>query len=181
MGETKATNNQINFIKKLEKGNEERSKKLKQFLKDKNKEKIEDLSIKEASELIEEMRKIGNGNLPESFATGKQISFIENLQKNEEAERITENFLKNKNKETVNFLTMQEASELIDELKKIMGKNEISKERNITEKQLNYIKNLLSNDEKKKIAYKFLTGLNKNSIEELTSKEASLLIDKLKI
>ncbi|MGC8620091.1 MAG: hypothetical protein ACP5LA_06280 [Thermoplasmata archaeon] len=180
MVENKITKNQIEYIKKLEKGNEERGQKIKQFLKDKNKNSIEELTIKEASELIELIKKIKSDNMGDLYATGKQISFIENLQKNEHAEKLTENFLKNKNKETVNFLTMQEASELINELKKIIDKDGIQKERKITEKQLNYLKKLLKTEEKKELAYKFLTALNKNSIEDLTSKEASLLIDKLK-
>jgi len=182
MNEGNVTKNQLNFIKKLRESSMEREEKFKEFMKEKGKEKVEDLTIKEASELIEKLKGIKNekDNSKEIYATGKQISFIENLQRNEKAEEITSEYLRNKDKKTVNFLTMQEASELIDKLKNISGIDNKNSIRHITEKQLEYLKNLLNTDEKRKIAFKYLSLLNKKNIEDLTSKEASVLIDKLK-
>lgn len=180
MAEGNATKNQINFIKKLRESSMEREERFKEFMNEKGKKEIDELTIKEASELIEALKSIRNEKEKNAYATGKQISFIENLQKNEKAEQITSEFLKSRNKETVNFLTMQEASELIEQLKNIPGMENKNAFRHITEKQIEYLKKLLNSEEKRKIAYKYLLGLNKKNIEDLTSKEASVLIDKLK-
>jgi len=96
MNEGNATKNQLNFIKKLRESSMEREEKFKEYMKEKGKEKVEDLTINEASELIEKLKSIKDEkeNIKEIYATGKQISFIENLQRNEKAEEITSEFLK---------------------------------------------------------------------------------------
>ncbi len=46
--------------------------------------------------------------------------------------------------------------------------------------QIQFIKNLQNADKKMELARKYLIDLNKKILEELTNKEASVLIDRLR-
>ncbi|MCL4325969.1 MAG: hypothetical protein M1481_04000 [Candidatus Thermoplasmatota archaeon] len=46
--------------------------------------------------------------------------------------------------------------------------------------QIQFIKNLQNTDKKMELARKYLIDLNKKILEELTNKEASVLIDRLR-
>lgn len=101
---------------------EERKKAAEKFLIDHGKKDIDFLSVKEASELITElmgMKGNSSGEKRGTNATAKQIAFIKNLLANGKNPGTTEKFLKDKKKGMVEELSVTEASELIDLLKRM--------------------------------------------------------------
>jgi hypothetical protein len=183
MAGSTATKNQLEFIKKLLGESVDRENFLKEFLDNKSKDDVQELTIPEASELIDSLKKIKN---PESankevLATGRQITFITNMQDTEERKMLIHSYLSDHKKETINNLSMSEASMLIDKLMQLKGVRSSSNADNLaSKKQIQFIKNLQDTDTKLKFAANYLKDLEKMSIEELTKKEASLLIEKLK-
>ncbi len=181
MSNQTATKNQIEFIHKLEQASTERGTILEKFLNEKKVMDIDELSIDDASRLIEELKKIKTKEDNSSYATGKQIALLNKLQDTEERIALTEKFLDEKHKEAVNVLTIHEASELIDKLMKLpAGAKEESAGNLATGKQLKFIKSLQNSEKRLETARTFLIELKKSNIEELTRIEASQLIDSLK-
>lgn len=180
------TKNQITFIGKLIEESPERESKKQEFLSKLGKESIEELSVQEASKLIESLKSMevkGNSEKGNSdpMATGKQISFLTSLQSSESRISAAREYLSKVGKPSINLLSMQEASELIERLKSIeVPRGTDTSQAPVTQKQVRYIMSLASSDEKKKIAELFLKKINKKEFEELTRKEASQLIDLLK-
>lgn len=181
---TGPTKNQLMFIKKLRESSSEREEALNKFLREYKKGDVEELSIKETSQLIDELKKIkvqGDTTETDTFATGKQITFLTRLQDSDERIKATEDFLLEKGKGSVNLLSLSEASELIDTLTKLKGTDSGGSEGNAaTKKQISFIRNLQKNDKGLVKTTRYLKELKKGSIEELTSREASSLIDRLK-
>ena len=183
MAETGITKNQINFIKKLQESSELREEKLQVFLKSKGKANVDELTLREASEAIDLMKKIEvkgeKSSSPE--ATGKQINFISKMQDSEERVESTSKYLSSHGKSSINHLTMSEASELIDSLTKIRGDPVANATvTHATKKQIQFIKNLQDTDVRLETVKNFLSGIKKKSFDELTIKEASELIERLK-
>ncbi len=183
MADSTATKNQIEFIRKLCEDDSDREAKVTEYLNIKGKDEVKDLSMQEASELIDSLKKIKGpeSDKKEVLATGKQISFITNLQDTEERKNLVSSYLAEKKKANINSLTMAEASSLIDRLMQLKGGPRTSSADNLaTKKQIQFIKSLQDTDSKLKFALSYLKDLKKMSIEELTKKEASALIEKLK-
>ena len=182
MTESGPTANQLNLVKRLRNESQEREEILQKYLKDKGNASLEELSFQETSGLIDELKKIkveSSGSTSDLYATGKQIGFLENLQDTDERRNAVRNYLKGHGYEAVNHLKMNEASELIDSLMKL-PRGASTNTDTASRKQLQFIKNLQNTDRELDITKKFLSDLKKTSIEELTRKEASSLIDRLK-
>ncbi len=114
-------------------------------------------------------------------ATKKQIKYISTLVVDVERRKALDDFLKLKEIATIAELTVEDASELIDKLKSVpYDQPETKTEKPATKKQIDYIKNLQNTDKKKETAKNYLTEKKKNGMEELTSREASALIDALR-
>lgn len=183
MADSTATKNQLEFIKRLREESTDRENILKEFLNSRGKDDVKDLTVPEASELIDSLKKIKSpaSENKEILATGKQITFITNMQDTEERKNLIRSYLSEHKKETINNLSMPEASMLIDKLMQLKGGNSSSNTDNLaTKKQIQFIKNLQDTDTRLKFAANYLKDLKKMSIEELTKKEASTLIEKLK-
>lgn len=183
MPESTVTKNQLEYIKKLRQNGVDRNNRVLEFLRDKGKEDLDELTMQEASELIDSLRNIKgpDSEKKEIIATGKQITFITNLQDTEERKKLVSSYLSDCKKVSVNNLTMTEASALIDKLMQLKGgARPESTDSLATKKQIQYIKNLQGTETKLKFTTTYLKELKKMSIEELTKKEASALIEKLK-
>lgn len=173
------TRSQLNFLKKLIKNNVNLEKKVDDFLSKKNVQSLNDLKSDEASELIEEIKKLSENKNGRSL-TKKQREFIENLNTSPERMEITMKYLRDWRKGSVEELTIDEASRLIEELKKVNVESTKTLKM-ISQKQLKYLKSLAEDAGKLEVSIKFLKERNKSAFEELTSKEASELIDLLLI
>lgn len=177
------TRSQINFINKLTESDASRLEESENFLKHLGKGSVSELTVPEASSLIDKLKKIqvAGDEMSGSGPTAKQIKFIGNLQDSDERIKFTTKFLSRINKKNYSELTMSEASSLIDGLMGMKGSgSDASRDFNVTPKQVNFIKSLQTSERETKIFGEFLTGLGKKSVEELTRTEASKLIEKLK-
>lgn len=178
------TRSQINFINKLTESDAGRLEESENFLKHLGKGSVSELTVPEASSLIDKLKKIhvAGDEMSRSGPTDKQIKFIGNLQDSEERIKYTTKFLSGINKKNYSELTLSEASSLIDGLMgtKGSGSANTSRDFNVTPKQVNFIKSLQTSERETKISSEFLTSLGKKSVEELTRTEASKLIEKLK-
>lgn len=115
------------------------------------------------------------------MATGKQINFLSSLQDTEEKIEIVNQYLKDRGKDSINMLSIPEASELIDRLMQSpKGERLDPSQLKATAKQVKFIKSLQKNDNSISAASKYLKDHGKTSEDELSRKEASELIEKLK-
>lgn len=177
------TKKQIDFLNRLRGASGEREEAVTVFLNEREKGDIHELSVPETSELIDILKKIkvegeviSSGN-----ATGKQISFLTNLQDTEERRAKVQDYLDDMGKDSINALSINEASELIDTLMKMpRGERLDSSEMGPTTKQIRFIQSLAKNSNGTGTVSAYLKKLKKESLEELTRKEASELIEKLK-
>lgn len=177
------TKKQIEFIKKLREASEEREEKLIKFLSEKGKTDVSELSVPETSSLIDVLKsvKVEGDQSGAGMATGKQINFLSSLQDTEERIETVNRFLKEHMKDSINVLSIPEASELIDTLMQSpRGERLDPTQLNATPKQVKFIKSLQKSDSAVKAAQKYLRDHNKKSEEELSRKEASELIETLK-
>ena len=177
------TKKQMDFIEKLRNASTEREEAVLKFLKSKDKGNIGELTVPETSELIDKLKaiKVEGENLSAGFATGKQIGFLTNLQDTEERRAKARDFLKEHRKTSVNELSINEASELIDNLMTMpKGDRLDASELAPTTKQLKFIQNLQKTPNGSGISSSYLKKLRKAQLEELTRKEASELIELLK-
>ncbi|MGP6207209.1 hypothetical protein ACNF42_04145 [Cuniculiplasma sp. SKW3] len=179
----KLTRSQRNFIEKLSQETSEKSEEVQHYLIEKGLGSIDELSVSDASTLIEKLKSMSSpiGARKSSNATKKQIIFIKNLQSSSERLEVTEKFLKEHGKGSLDEISMEEASLLIDLLKNTTGGNRQSDEpKPASPKQLDFIEKLQSTEREKKIVSDYLARLKKGNIDDLSSKEASALIERLK-
>ncbi len=181
---TGPTRSQINFINKLTEQGAERLEVSEKFLKKLGKGSVSELTVQEASSLIEKLKSVkveGSDMSNSGGPTQKQLKFIGNLQNSEERIAFTTNFLKKRGKGTYNELNLSEASSLIDGLMEIKkgASNDSPKEFLATPKQIIFIKNLLKTERENKIVSEYLKGIGKGSLEMLNRHEASSLIERL--
>ena len=114
---------QIEFISNLEKNSKGGEKTLKEYLADKRKGNVSELTSREASELIDKLKTLPRveGTPAQSGgrnATPKQINFINNLlSRNPASKEKLEKFLKDNKKGSIEELSVPEASKLIDLIK----------------------------------------------------------------
>ncbi|MHB1708976.1 MAG: hypothetical protein ACYCT2_05830 [Thermoplasmataceae archaeon] len=183
MTDSQPTGSQFSFINRLREASPERENTFLDFLKERGKTNVTDLTMQEASELIDALKKIKveNDRSGSSYLTGKQLSYLQNLVRDPARSAESERYLKEHRKESLNFLAMDEASELIDAMRNVrVDTPENNSEKPASKKQVQFIKNLQTTDKHLEITKNYLEKLRKVSIDELTSKEASGLIDKLK-
>ena len=186
MPSSSPTRNQLNFISRLIGENPDRKKAMEKFLSESGKKSTEELSVPEASKLIDELRKIvpkgEEGKATgKPLATGKQIAFLTNLQNSEQRIAAAREFLKAHGKDSLNLLNMDEASELIEKLKSMaVEKGADNSGIPVSQKQIKFIESLQKSEDKKEIARLFMVKLKKKTVDELNRKEASQLIDLLK-
>ena len=121
MDKVSPTRSQINFITKLREGSSEREDFIQKFLEEKAKDNVSQLSVPEASSLIDSLKKIkseGSAYAGDAkTATPKQIKFIKALQNSSEKLEKSISYLKNIGKDDISELTVKEASGLIELLK----------------------------------------------------------------
>ncbi len=114
---------QIEFITNLEKNSKGGEKTLKDYLSDKRKGSVSELTSREASELIDKLKTLPKieGALTQGGgrnATPKQISFINSLlSRNPASKEKLEKYLKDNKKGSIEELSVPEASKLIDLIK----------------------------------------------------------------
>lgn len=177
------TKKQLDFLEKLRSASSEREDAVIKFLDSKEKTGISELSVPETSELIDKLKtiKVEGEKISSGFATGKQISFLTNLQDTEERRSTARDYLENLGKDSVNELSINEASELIDTLMKMpRGERLDASELAPTTKQLKFIQTLQKSPNGTGVASSYLKKHGKGMLEELTRKEASELIELLK-
>ncbi len=177
------TKKQLDFIRKLRDASGEREEKYQSFLSAREKTDVSELSVPETSELIDALKsvKVEGEQSGAGMATGKQINFLSSLQDTEERIEAVSKYLKDHGKDSVNVLTVPEASELIDMLMQSpRGERLDPTQLKATSKQVKFIKSLQKSDDSVKSAQKYLRDHNKKSEEELNRKEASELIELLK-
>ena len=177
------TKKQLDFIEKLRSASSEREEVVLKFLNEKGMGSIKELSVPETSELIDKLKaiKVEGENVSSGFATGKQISFLTNLQDTEERRSAVRDHLQGLGKQSVNELSINEASELIDTLMKMpRGERLDASELAPTAKQIKFIQSLQKSPNGTGVASSYLKKLGKGMLEELTRKEASELIELLK-
>ncbi|AKA47924.1 hypothetical protein IX51_01155 [uncultured archaeon] len=177
------TRKQLDFIKKLREASEEREEKLQSYLSSKGKSDISELSVPETSELIDAMKsiKVEGEQSGGGIATGKQINFLSSLQDTEERIEMVSQYLKDHGKDSVNVLSIPEASDLIDRLMQTpKGERLDPTQLKATPKQVKFIKSLQKNEDSVAAASKYMKDHGKLSEDDLSRKEASELIEKLK-
>ncbi len=180
---TSPTKKQLDFIEKLRGASSEREEAVLKFLGSKEKTNIGELSVPETSELIDRLKaiKVEGENISAGFATGKQISFLTNLQDTEERRTTAREYLDQLGKTSVNELAINEASELIDTLMKMpRGERLDASELAPTPKQLKFIQSLQKSPNGTAVSSSYMKKIRKAMLEELTRKEASELIELLK-
>ncbi len=179
----KLTRSQKNFIEKLSENSPKRMEEVQHFLVEKGAGSLDELSVPDASALIEKLKSQSepSGIKKSPNATKKQISFVKNLQTGQERLEFTEKFLKEHGLGSLDELSMADASSLIESLKNIRSEEGGDyKEKPATPKQLDFIDKLQATDREKKVVQDFLAKMKKKSLDDLTSREASNLIERLK-
>lgn len=178
------TKKQISFLTRLREASQEREEKLQDFLAAHGKGDVSELSSQETSDIIDQLKNIkveGEQGMGGGNATGKQINFLSSLQDTEERIEAVQKYLSDHGRDSINGLSIQEASELIDKLMQSPGGERLDATKlNATPKQVKFIKNLQKDDRTIGLAANYMKEHGKGSEEELTRKEASELIELLK-
>lgn len=181
-----STKSQMAYINRLLKTDMERNEIIEKFLLDRGKARVQELSVKEASELIDKLKSNSTGHTLNGMAGGesaseKQASFILALQTDEARKAYVNKFLEAGRKKSLQELSVKEASELISDLKAMpsMGTEERGNFL-ITPKQLRFIAVLEKKPGNSKTVTDYLTRARKGMVDELLSSEASELITMLK-
>ncbi len=181
MASSGATKSQLSYIEKLCSDNPSRKKMLQNFLKDQEVTDVSELTVRDASIIIEKLKKLeesNKGSRNDMSISGKQLQLIDKLQDSEPRKAETARYLRENHVASVGELSLNQASALIDALLKLpRGK---PSESPVSRKQIRFIQSLLKTGDNESISKSFLRDVRKKIIEELTSKEASELIDMLK-
>lgn len=178
----KITSGQRKLIDRLRTDHAEIASTVKTFLTENGKDGIGDLSIDEASKLIESIQKLRKElNLPDIIhITRKQVALIRSLQDGEARISITRKFMKEHGVGEPEELALHDASSLIDQLLNAKAGTQEERMRSpITLKQLHFIESLTSQEKNKEKLTSFLKRVKKKTPEELSRTEARNLIDLL--
>ncbi len=115
-----------------------------------------------------------------STPTKKQLDFIDRLRSaSDERENKFQELMGSFGKGDVSELDMREASQIIEDLKKIVVEGEQAGSGKPTVKQLSFLQNLQDTEERIKVTGEFLKSKGKDSLSGLSVPEASDLIDRL--
>ncbi|MCL4350503.1 MAG: regulatory protein GemA [Candidatus Thermoplasmatota archaeon] len=184
MSKETPTRSQVNFIEKLRSGSKEREEFVLKYLEQVAKDNVSELSVKEASSLIESLKKISGGTVSNGnnkrTATPKQVALIEKMQDSDERKKITTEFMKSHGNAISETLSIGEASDLLDKLKNVKGASSVDDSPSATQKQIKYIQGLQDSTAKIEIAMNYMKKTGKSEFSQLTIKEASALIEILK-
>ena len=155
MIDSQPTGSQVSFINRLREASLEREEAFQKLIGEMGKSRVNDLTMQEASKLIDALKKIRveNGKSGSSYLTGKQLSYLQNLVRDPGRKETSEKYLLEHGKEGMNFLAMDEASELIDMLRNIKTEGTGSNsEAPATKKQIQFIKNLQVSGKQREMA-----------------------------
>ncbi|MCL4451446.1 MAG: hypothetical protein M1327_02320 [Candidatus Thermoplasmatota archaeon] len=179
---SKITDGQGKLIEKLSQQNDRNTEIIEKFLEKNFKHSVSDLTMQEASRLIESLKKLQDN--PEHSnpppVTAKQIALLKRLQDgNERIEKLKQMLLKLK-KDNINELTVPEASSVIDALISTKaGSNEERGKSPATEKQVKFLEKLYASENNRTVIEGYLARRRKKSLDELTRSEAGELLDSL--
>ncbi len=179
---TKITSGQEKLIDKLSQASKRNTEAVAKFLEKNFKHSVSDLTMQEASRLIESIKKLQvnseDSNPPP--VTAKQIALLKRLQDgNERIQKLKQMLVKLK-KDNINELTVPEASTIIDAL--ISTKAGSMEERGrspATEKQVKFLEKLYATENNQTVIDGYLARQRKKSLDELTRSEAGELLDRL--
>lgn len=118
-GPSSPTVKQLSFLQNLQ-DTEERIKVTGEYLKKLGAKALGNLSVQEASELIDRLMKIKGGQRLDTSgnpATGKQLNYIRKLQESDEMMKVYNKLMDKFKKSELDDLTKGEASELIEKMK----------------------------------------------------------------
>ncbi len=176
----KITSKQVDFINRLVSSSKEADARLKKLLSEKYRTELQDLPRREASDLIDELKRVSSSDPSHSEGnlTKKQQSFIQRLQDMEERVEATKSFLRECGKGGIDELSIKEASSLIDRLLSIRVGKRLS-DVPATDKQIGFIEKLTKSDKGNHLEA-FLKEFGKKSISDLTREEASKIINSLR-
>ena len=179
---TKITAGQEKLIDKLSQASDKNTETISKFLEKNFKHSISDLTMQEASRLIESLKKLQinseDSNPPP--VTVKQIALLKRLQDGSERIQKLKQMLVKLKKDSINELTVPEASTVIDAL--ISAKAGSTEERGrspATEKQVKFLEKLYANENNRTVIDGYLARQRKKSLDELTRSEAGELLDRL--
>ena len=181
-----STKKQAAFINRLITVNINLNEVLEKYLQDHSMARISDLSVKEASEVIDILKSSGEKSSTQAGivahdASPKQLLFIHNLLVNEERSSRVSSFLESRGKKAPEELSRSEASELISDLKAMPAMDaEFRGSRPISSKQLNFLSNMQKTEQNSEKVAHYLKKVRKGSVEELYSWEASELISSMR-
>jgi|GEM_PF-2174031 uncharacterized membrane-anchored protein YjiN (DUF445 family) len=179
---TKITVGQEKLIDKLRQESNRNAESVAKFLEKNFKHSVSDLTMQEASRLIESLKKLQvnseiSSNPP---VTAKQIALLKRLQDGSERIQKLMQMLGKLKKDSINELTVPEASTVIDALISTKaGTNEERGRSPATEKQVRFLEKLYATDNNRTVIDGFLTRQRKKNLEELTRSEAGELLDRL--
>jgi hypothetical protein len=179
---TKITAGQEKLIEKLGKESDRNSGIVAKFLEKNFKHSVADLTMQEASKLIESMKKLQvNSEISNPPpVTAKQIALLKRLQDGNERIQKLRQMLGKLRKDSISELTVPEASAVIDAL--ISTKAGSTEERGrspATEKQVKFLEKLYARENNNAVIDRYLAKQRKKSLDELTRSEAAELLDRL--
>ncbi|AKA49170.1 hypothetical protein IX51_08725 [uncultured archaeon] len=171
------TDGQIDIISTLAKESLAAKDHVSEYLLKTGKEEIEGLSMKEASQLIDELKRVSAKVLIDRYLTPKQLIFIDQLQDTPQRRDYTNYFLKVRDKRSINSLSSSEASELIAVLKSMRPPSEGEKlDAPMTIDQIEVLNELQNTEERRAVTDRFLNQTLSKDMKELTRQEADELI-----
>lgn len=174
------TKKQSGFIERLQGSSEEMEEQVQRFLRERNLSTIKELNSKDASTLIDLLLSQNTkGGKKQLSLTPKQLSFIENLMRDNGRRQRAEQMMKKMKLKSLNDLSIDDASDFIEELKAVKADSDRGS-RTASSKQVKFIESLASNENLKAVLRNFLSSVNKKELSELNSSEASRIIETLK-
>ena len=171
---------QLEFIGRLQGSSPEMEEEVQKFLREKKMANPKELSSRDASTLIDRLlSRETKGGKKKMGLTPKQLLFIENLMRDNGRRERADQMLKKMKLKSLNDLSLDDASEFIEELKSVKADSDRGS-RKASVKQVKFIESMSSSENRKEIVKNFLSSVKKKSISDLNSAEASRIIETLK-
>lgn len=168
---------QVDIITRLSSSSGERKMFLERFLKSNGMKRVGDLTMKEASGLIDELSRISGEVRIEHFLSSHQLDFLDQLQDTNARRGYTGDYLASRGKKSIHSLSGSEASELISVLQTMKPPSEGEKlDAPITIKQLERINELQDTEERREFTDRFIVQTLGKELNEMTRQEADELI-----
>lgn len=171
---------QADMIARMRSISVERDRYVDSYLEGKGDRSIGELTMKEAKELIDELSRITEGVRIEHYLTHNQMIYVDQLQDTAPRRNYTAEFLKMRDKKSIDSLSTSEASELIAVLKSMRPPSEGEKlDAPITLKQMEKIHEFQDTEERRAVTERFLGEVLSKGLLQLTRQEADELISML--